>query len=207
MVPLHGALDLGRIRHGLAYSPAMRTFVHRWIAATVIVSIICAVDRGWVMKWLALAPDHVLHGEVWRLVTWALIVRAPFTLVVVGWLIYRFGGELAAHWGEPRLRSVVIQLGVVAAVATCAIAVAMGQHTAHTCSSLTLVPLVILWGRMYPEREVVLYGMIHVKAAQLVGYAAIFIGLFTVYYGLYAFAPELVSCALALVYPKGWLRR
>jgi len=29
----------------------------------------------------------------------------------------------------------------------------------------------------------------------------------SVYYGLYAFAPELVGCALALVYPLGWLRR
>jgi hypothetical protein len=185
----------------------MRTFVHRWIAATVIVSIIAAVDNGWVMKWLALAPDRVLHGEIWRLVSWTLIARTPVALVVIGWLLYKFGGELAAQWGEPRLRSVAVQIAVVSGLATCAVALLIGKHDPHTCSSLTMVPLVILWGRQYPDRDVVLYGMIPLKAAGLVRYLSGFVGLCAVYYGIYAFAPELVGCAIALVYPKGWLRR
>jgi hypothetical protein len=55
------------------------------------------------------------------------------------------------------------------------IVAALGKHDPHTCSSLTMAPLVI--------------------------------GLFVVYYGLYSFAPEMTACALALVYPKGWMRR
>lgn len=185
----------------------MRTFVHRWIAATVIVSVIAAVDGGWAMKWLSLAPDRVFHGELWRLVTWVWIVRTPFTLVIVGWLLYRFAGELATHWGEPRLRSVALQILVASSLATCALAALLGTHDPHTCSSLMMVPLVILWGRQYPEREVVLYGMIPIKAPGLVRYVAGLVGLCAVFYGIYAFAPELVACALALIYPKGWWRR
>jgi hypothetical protein len=185
----------------------MGKLVHRWIAVTVIVSLVAAVDGGWVLKWLTLSPDHVMRGELWRLVTWTLIVRAPFTLVVVGWLLYKFAGELAAHWGEPRLRGVALQLGVASALATCAIAAVLGKHDPHTCSSLTMIPLVILWGRQYPDREVVLYGMIPLKARGLVRYLSAFVGVCVVYYGLYSFAPELVGCTIALVYPMGWLRR
>lgn len=185
----------------------MGKLVHRWIAVTILVSLVAAVDGGWVMKWLALSPDHVMRGELWRLVTWTLIVRAPFTLAVVGWLLYKFAGELAEYRGEARLRGVAIQLAIAAALATCAIAVVLGKHEPHTCSSLTMVPLVILWGRVNPDREVVLYGMIPLTARGLVRYLSAFVGVCAVYSGLYAFAPELVGCALALVYPLGWLKR
>lgn len=191
----------------LRYALAVGKLVHRWIALTVIVSLIAAVDGGWVMKHLALAPDCVFHGQVWRLVTWTLIVPRPFTLVIVGWFIYRFGGELAEHWGEPRVRRVAYQLAIAAGLATCGVALLLGKHDPHTCSSLTMVPLFILWGRQYPDRELKLYGMIPVTAAGAVRLLAGFVGLCTVYYGLYAYAPELVGSALALVYPLGWARR
>jgi len=185
----------------------MGKFVHRWVAVTILVSVIARIDGGWVMNHLALAPECVMRGQLWRLVTWPLIVPRPFTLAIVGWFIYRFGGELAEHWGEPRLRSVALQIAVVAALATCGVAAMLGKNDPHTCSSLTMVPLFILWGRQYPDRDLKLYGMIPMKSAGAVRYLSAFVGLCTVYYGLYSFAPELVGCAIALVYPKGWLRR
>lgn len=185
----------------------MGKLVYRWIAVTAIVSLVSAVDGGWVMNHFALAPGCVFHGQVWRLVTWTLIVPRPFTLVIVGWFIYRYGGELAEHWGEARLRRVVLQLAIVAALATCALAAVLGKCDPHTCSSLTMVPLFVLWGRQYPERELKLYGTIPAKAATAAIGLSAFVGVCGVYYGLYAFAPELVGSALALAYPLGWARR
>lgn len=177
-------------------------FVKRWIAATVIVSIICAVDQGFVMKWLSLVPDRVFqHGEVWRLVTWALIVRAPITLIVVAYAIYRFGGELAAQWGPARLRRFVVQLLILSAAATCALAWLTGDHGAHTCSSLTMFSLLVAWARQFPEREVVLYGVVHVRGRQIMKYAGLVVLLCAIYYGPYAFAPELAGVGLALIWP------
>jgi hypothetical protein len=185
----------------------MGKLVYRWIALTVLVSLISAVDGGWVMNHLALAPNRVIEGEVWRLVTWTLIVRTPFTLVIVGWFIYRFAGELAEQFGERAVRGLALQLAVTAGLGTCAIAALLGKSDPHTCSALTVVPIYILWGRQFPDREVKIYGMIPTKSAILATAMAVFVGLFVIYDGLYAFAPELVGCAIALVYPLGWLRR
>ncbi|MFT3699983.1 MAG: hypothetical protein QM831_42960 [Kofleriaceae bacterium] len=176
-------------------------FVTRWIAVTVIVSIVCAVDQGWVMKWLALAPDRVFHGEVWRLVTWALIVPRPITLIIVGYSIYKFGGELSAQWGPGRLRAFAIEVIALSALATCALAWLTGDRGAHTCSSLTMFALLIAWARQFPEREVVLYGVVHVRGKQLIKYAAVVVVLCAIYYGPYAFAPELAAVGLATIWP------
>ena len=179
----------------------MGKLVYRWIAVIAIVSLVSRIDGGWVMNHLALAPGCVMRGQVWRLVTWTLIVQQPFTLVIVGWILYRYGGELAEHWGEARLRGVALQLAIAAGLATCALAWLLGKTGAHTCSSLTMVPLFILWGRQYPDRDMKLYGSIPAKAASVVLGMSAFVGLCGVYYGIYSFAPELVGCGLALVYP------
>jgi hypothetical protein len=184
-----------------------RTFVTRWIAATLIVSIIAFVDHGWIVNWLALYPSRVWHGEVWRLVTWILIVPSPISLVITCVAIYKLGGDLGDQWGERRLLRFAIELVAAAALTTCLLAIITGDTGAHFGGIAMMFSLVIAWARQFPTQRIVLYGVVPVQGTQLVGLVAGLTVLFALHYGIYAMAPELVGCAIAAGYPSGWLKR
>ena len=184
-----------------------RTFVTRWIVATLVVSIIAYVDHGWIQRWAALAPSRVWQGEVWRLVTWVLIVPTPISLVVSCFAIYKFGGDLANQWGERRLLRFVLELVAASGLVTCMVSIITGHTEAHVGGIITMFSLVIVWARQFPDQKVVLYGVIPMQGHNLVRLLAGIIVLFALHFGLYQMAPELAACAIAAGYPRGALRR
>src|SRR3954471_23134196 len=96
-------------------------FVTRWIGVTLVVSIVAVLDNGFVATWAALAPAKIWQGEVWRLVTWALVEPGPLVLVFTCVAIYKLGGDLAVSWGDRRLFRFVRHVVLAAAAATCLI--------------------------------------------------------------------------------------
>jgi membrane associated rhomboid family serine protease len=184
-----------------------RTFVTRWIAATLIVSIIAFIDNGWLAQWITLAPTRVWNGEVWRLVTWVLIVPSPISLVVTCFAIYKFGGDLGDRWGERRFRRFAIELVAAAALITCLLSIITGDTGAHVGGVVMTFSLVIAWARQFPEQKVMLYGMVPIHGRNLMALIGGLTILFALHYGIYEMAPELAACAIAAGYPRGWLAR
>ena len=184
------------------------TFVTRWIVATVVASIVAALDGGWLASMAALVPSQVFHGQVWRLVTWPLLERGPLALVLTCVAIYKFGGELAVRWGDRRLRRFVGQIVVGAAVVTCLLAAAAGQTDLHRLGGWALTDaLVIAWARQFPEATLVLYHVLVLRGRQLVAVTVGVAIIYAIYVGPIAMAPELVACAAAAAYPRLLLRR
>ena len=184
-----------------------RTLVIRWIVATVVVSMIALVDHGWIAHWLALSPPRVWHGEVWRLVTWVMIVPSPISILITCFVIYKFGGDLAERWGERRLRRFMIELVASAAMMTCVLSLITGDTGAHVGGIVTTFSLVISWARQFPDQKVLFAGMVPLHGRNVifvVGGLAILLAFAN---GLYEMAPELVACAIAAGYPRGWLSR
>ena len=101
------------------------------LAATFALSLGAALADGFGA--LALVPDRVWRGEVWRLVTWVFAVPGPRALVATAVVLYWFGGELAARWREPGLRRVVAAIVGVTGVGTLALTARMqaALHLPH----------------------------------------------------------------------------
>jgi len=181
--------------------------VSRWLIATLVLSLLAAVDGGHVASWAALAPDRVWRGELWRLVTWMLVESHPVSLLLTLAAIYRLGGELAARWGDRRLRRFVAEIVIATGLATCLLGTLPGAYVFRLGGWAVADLLVIAWARQFPERTLVLYGLVHLDGQRLV---AVTIGIaivFAVYFGPIAMAPELAACAAAAAYPPGRLRR
>lgn len=75
-----------------------------------------------------LDPALVLHGEVWRLVTFAFV---PFSMNIInaffGWMMfYFFGSALENQWGTVRYNTFLL-IGVVANIAAAFVAWAVGS--------------------------------------------------------------------------------
>lgn len=181
--------------------------VSNWILVTLGVSIVAAVDGGFLARWLALAPTRILHGEVWRLLTWPFVEPGPIGLVLTCAAIYKFGSELASIWGDRRLQRFMLQIIVGAAAFFCLLATIAGStHVWRLGGWAVPDVLLIAWARQYPERVLRVYGMLELRGAQLVNITVGVMILFGIYFGPVAVAPELAACVAAAVYPREWLR-
>jgi membrane associated rhomboid family serine protease len=190
--------------------PEQRTseFVTQWMMVTLAASLFAWLDGGWLASIASLAPAKVFHGQVWRLVTWPLVDMGPISLVLTCVAIYKFGTELAVRWGDRRLRRFVLQVVVAAGVFTCVVAAITGQQFIHHLGGWAISDLlVIAWARQFPDRPLVLYGLLTVRGQQLIYFTLGVTALFALRGGFVAYAPELAACAIAAAYPTQLLRR
>jgi hypothetical protein len=184
-----------------------RRFVSRWIVVTLVASIVAAIDGGWLASWAALAPSRIWHGEVWRLATWPLVELTPLQLVLTCIAIYKLGGDLAIRWGERRLRRFMIEILVGAGVATCLLAAVAGGHLFRLGGWAVADVLLIAWARQFPRETLVMYYLLPLRGRDIVRLTLAVAAVFAIYYGPIFMAPELVACAAAAWYPRGWLSR
>lgn len=182
--------------------------VERWIAATLGVSVIAALDGGFTYSMLCLSPTKIFHGQLWRLVTWPLVELGPIGLIITCASIYKFGGELAVRWGDRRLRRFVLQIVVAAAVVTCLLAALFGLTWLSRAGGWAITEaLTIAWARQFPTAQLRIYGLLVLSGDRLIMFTMASAVVFALYAGIVPMAPELVACAAAAMYPREWLMR
>ncbi len=182
----------------------MSKLVTWWIVVTVAASIVAALDGGHLASWAALVPPRIWHGEVWRLVTWPLIERSPFSVVVRCVVIYRFAGALVPAWGDRRLLRFVARIVVIAGVATCLIALVSHDAGASRLGGWTITEILVIgWARQFPDRTLFVFeGLFRLRGRGAVGFIALFTLVLAGFVGPLAIVPELVACVAAIGYPR-----
>jgi hypothetical protein len=173
--------------------------VSTWIWVTLLASIVAALDGGWLAGWAVFAPSLIWEGQVWRLATWVFVEPGPLGLVLTCASIYKFGGELAPRWGERRLRRFMTEVIGGAAIVTTLLALISDDawHIYRLGGWAVGDALVIAWARQYPERTLVLYGLLQLNGRNLIAIVAGITGVFAIFRGPFAMAPELLACAAA----------
>ncbi|HEY1811417.1 MAG TPA: hypothetical protein VGG74_03620 [Kofleriaceae bacterium] len=181
----------------------MSKSVVAWIAITALASLIASLDGGHLAQWTALAPSRVWHGELWRLATWPLIERTLYSTTLSCLILARYAGPLAARWGGVALARFVAPIVVLAAIATCL--VALVSHHANEPRlggwAITAI-LMIAWGRQFPDWTLVpTGGLFRLRGASLVlGIVGLTIVL-ALLVGPLSCVPELAACAIAIWWP------
>jgi membrane associated rhomboid family serine protease len=179
----------------------------RWIIAVIVCSAIAALGGRYLTQWLVLSPIKVLHGQLWRLVTWPFVELGPFTLIVTCAAIIKFGDPLARTWGDSRLQRFAVHIALGTGIATVVLALlAGGAHGAFAGGFAMCNALVIAYARQFPWESIDLYGLV-LRGPRLIG----FILLVNLAYAIFGFvlhvAPQLAACALAIIYPRDLLAR
>jgi membrane associated rhomboid family serine protease len=183
--------------------------VDQWLLLTLGASLLSMFTAGWLADWTALSPDRVLNGQVWRLVTWAFVETAPMSLIFTCVAIFKFGGDLAARWGDRRLRRFMLEIIVAAAVVTTLLAlVAPGtMYLSRSAGWAIGDVLCIAWARQYPTSVVRIHGLLELSGKRLIGVVVGTTAIFAIAYGPFVMAPELFACFAALYYPHARLVR
>lgn len=204
---LHASDSRHRCNVSAVFPPLSSKLVVRWMLVTLAASVIAALDGGWLAHWTALAPSRIWQGEVWRVFTWPFVEPGPVSLLLTCASIYKFGGELAAVWGDRRLRRFVTEVVLAAAAVTCVLApLAGGAHLWRVGGWAIADTLVIAWARQFPARTLVLYGLVALRGRELVTITVAINVIYALYLGPISLAPELLACLLAAAYPGTRLR-
>lgn len=153
------------------------------IGAYTIGFLLYAVSPG-ILNMLTLSPYHVLHGQIWRLVTWILMPTETnlIFLLIMAMFYYQLGTTLERTWGIFRF-NVYIFSGIIFTVigafilygiyylmnfdiflAAPALAAQMSATMSYGFSvNYINMSIFLAFAVMYPDMQVLLYFIIPIK--------------------------------------------
>ena len=75
-----------------------------WLIGAYSIGYILFQANPAIIEYLMLSPYHILHGQVWRLVTWIFMpsTGSLFSLLIMALLYYQLGSALERTWGTFR---------------------------------------------------------------------------------------------------------
>ena len=122
-----------------------------------------------IFSWLTLEPYYILHGQVWRLITWVLIPPdSPglFTIVML-FFYYSLGNNLEHTWGAFRY-NVYIFMGMICTVlGAFLLYFILGGNVVFGSALFSTyyinMSIFLAFAACYPNMEVLLYFFIPIK--------------------------------------------
>lgn len=119
--------------------------------------------QGGELAKIHLLPSAVMHGEVWRLVTFLFTPPATNPIFVIFYwiLMYMFGTALEQQWGTFKF-NIFLLIGYLASVAAAFIAYAFGQD-AIASNAFLYGTLFLAFARLFPDFTINLYFILPIK--------------------------------------------
>lgn len=179
-----------------------------WLGAAILVmSAGGAVLEGMgvpVSSSAALTVARVWRGEIWRLVTWSLLATDPFALAFSLLALFFFGQDLMSRWGTSGFFMRYFGAAVVVGVLTCVIvkflAPVVSPLPHQGVYPLVLEAMVIAWAVLFPDRTILLFFVLPIKARYLIHVAIFLTLLYGVFGSFLLLIPYCVAIGVALIY-------
>jgi membrane associated rhomboid family serine protease len=170
---------------------------------TLGLSLVAAIDArqgGSLWYQLALLPEAVWRGQIWRLVTWPFVMGHPLALLYTCVALYVFGSDLAVNWGVRRYVRTLVAVVLIAGAGTCLLAPLLphARDLPHLGGMAVADALVIAWARQFPDQPVMAYFVLLVRGPGLVAVVVAATLVFAAYLGIAWMMPELLAVAAAL---------
>lgn len=138
------------------------------LTAMTAAAALLAASKPEFVAALALDPDALLHGQVWRAATFLIVPPLESNMIwMLLWLVMVFAvlSALEAAWGEFKL-TVFLAIGALMSTAAALLTGAIGDNgPIHLANFLA-------FARLAPEREVLVMFVIPVKLRWLAAIAA-----------------------------------
>jgi membrane associated rhomboid family serine protease len=134
---------------------------------------------------LWLSPQDVVHGQVWRLVTYMFLHEGPAHILFNMLFLWMFGVELERMWGTRNFVKYYFVTGVAAAMTTVLVSFVplsalQGLYfSAIVGASGAVVAVLLAYGVYFPHREIFIYGIFPIRAKYLLlilGAMSLFLG-------------------------------
>jgi membrane associated rhomboid family serine protease len=130
------------------------------------------------LSYLPVRADDVMRGQVWRLLTYAVLhdLGDPFHVLINGFMIFMCGRELEERWGSSRYALFTLLTVLVGGLFVVVGGLLFsGRGVAVGASALT-EGLIVAWGLTYRDRPMRLFFAVEVRGIHLV-WLAVFLWL------------------------------
>jgi membrane associated rhomboid family serine protease len=183
------------------------------VIGSLLALILAGTVGSWIMKdarWAVLEPFAILHGQLWRLVSWVFVEIQPLNLLFGGLMLWQFGSQLSYDWGEGRFLSTFLLLTLGAGIVTVALVQLPGYPAvAHVGMWPVVDALLLMWCLRYPDQQMSFWGVLPMTGRTM----AILVVGGTVLYGLaaggiaglFAFTPHFAALFLGWVLSRARL--
>jgi membrane associated rhomboid family serine protease len=144
--------------------------------ARVVLYVIVATLAGTVLTAnvttaLVLVPDLVLHGEVWRLLTWPLVQPGALGLIFACLFLWFMGPDLVYAWGPVGYLLRYVALAAATGVVTCLLALVFPslRGVPFVLGAWSVVDaFIVAWALMFPHRQVYQFFVLPMSGKNLV---------------------------------------
>ncbi|MBC5721381.1 hypothetical protein H8S11_00875 [Flintibacter sp. NSJ-23] len=154
----------------------------------VFVYIADMLTNGWVSMFIRFYPELILQGQVWRLVTFIFSPLSvgggfwgPFFFAVTTYFYYWIGSSLERQWGSTRFTvfyGLGVLLNIVVGIVTYLLMPITSNLSGYYFETATMyyvnLSMFFSFATLYPDMQVLLYGIIPLKVKWLAWLDAIF---------------------------------
>ena len=126
--------------------------------------------------WLALDPERTLHGQIWRLFTYAFchsthdLLHILFNMLFVWW----FGKTLESMYGAREFLLFYLTAAMVAGIAFVAFGLFTADLTPAVGASGSVMAIMMVYALFFPRQRIFLMGIIPIEVRWLVLFYVIY---------------------------------
>jgi len=184
----------------------------RLTIAVAAFSILSALSGHLLANHMLLTPNRVVAGELWQVVTYALVVPlsgggAIFSFLISLYFLYAIGSQVEAVLGSRRLLGFYVGTTALGALVTIPVAYLAGRQGA-TFPGLWvgLGALTVLFAHQYARQPIYLMFVLPIQGKQLIYVSFGILALFAILDGPLFALPAFVGMLAALAFANGLFR-
>lgn len=162
MKKLNAAVDRFVYRHPRFGIPNLMQVI---VVGNIIVFLL-AMFAGWnSISFLSFDLQHILHGELWRLVTFIFVPNnsSPLWLAVSLYFYYFIGSSLEREWGTAKFNLYYFSGVVLTVLSTVVASLISGSNFSVAGTGYINMSMFFAFAMLYPETQVLLFFIIPLK--------------------------------------------
>lgn len=128
------------------------------VAANVVVYILTMFAGRAALNFLAFDLNHLLSGEVWRLVTFVLLpfTYQPISLLIMLSFYYFVGTALEREWGTAKFTLYYLSGMILSVLSTVLVSVATGRYGLTLSGTYYInLTLFLAFAALYPDAQII----------------------------------------------------
>ena len=193
---LYEAVDRFCARHPRFGIPNLMLYIS---IGTILVYVLLQFSDYTAISFLTFDLAHVLHGEVWRIITYIFVPMygSPFSLLIALYFYYWIGSTLERQWGTAKVNLYYFSGVLLTVLGVTIVSLATGNHFLGIAGTHYVnLSMFLAFAALYPETQVLLFFLIPVKMKWL---AWIDIGVFALGIIRSIISPDIIGIVVPLV--------
>ena len=163
MKKLYEAVDRFCARHPRFGIPNLMLYIS---IGTILVYVLLQFSDYTAISFLTFNLAHVLHGEVWRIITYIFVPMygSPLSLLIALYFYYWIGSTLERQWGTAKFNLYYFSGVLLTVLGVTIVSLATGNHFLGIAGTHYVnLSMFLAFAALYPETQVLLFFLIPVK--------------------------------------------